>query len=98
MNSKLLKDELDKYRRQYDGLVEIHRILEKKLEQVQMALSFSVTNLGNAQQAVDMNKKLMRQMGEEHNKKEQDLIVFMNQLKAKLREMGYDGNFDKLGE
>ena len=96
MNIKPLKDELDKYRRQYDGLVEVHRILENKLEQAQSALSFSVKNLANAQQAVDANKKLMRQMGKEHSRKEQDLIAFMNRLKAKLREMGYDGSFDSL--
>lgn len=98
MTGKQLKAELEKYKRQYKILVGRCEQLDNENADLKAKLTMMAKNLTNAQNAFDANKALLRQMGEEHNKKEQDLIEFMNKLKAKLRELGYNGNFDRLGQ
>lgn len=98
MTGKQLKAELDKYKRQYKIVVGRCQQLEAAVEDANARMAIMGKNLINAQSAVDANKTLMRRMGEEHNRKEQELIEFMTNLKAKLRELGYNGHFDRLGE
>jgi hypothetical protein len=98
MNDKLLKEELEKWKTLYTGAGVVIRSLERQLADLSTKLSVAESNLSNAQNAVAINKTILRQVTEEHNRKEKDLIEFMNRLKAKLREMGYDGSFDRLGQ
>jgi hypothetical protein len=97
MNAKKIKEELDKYKRQYRNLVSRCEQLESQLIAADEREVIMRNNLLHAQNALDSNKAMLRQMVAEQSKKEHGLIDLMNGLKAKLREMGYDGNFDRLG-
>lgn len=92
-----LKNQLVKYKRLYRATGEANKRLEAVNKDLMGRLSVAEANLGNCQQALDMNKQLLRQMAEGHNAKEQGLVELLNKLKAKLREMGYHGDFDRLG-
>jgi hypothetical protein len=98
MNDKLLKEELEKWKTLYSGACVVIRSLERQLESLASKAQIAEMNLKNAQDAVLINKTLLRQVTEENNKNEKELIEFMNRLKAKLREMGYNGSFDRLGQ
>jgi predicted nucleic acid-binding Zn-ribbon protein len=97
MTGKQLKEELGKYKRQYRLIVNRCEQLEKQNNKAEEMLEVMRNNLLEAQKSVDLNKALLRQTMEEHSKKEHGLVALMNGMKAKLREMGYDGNFDNLG-
>jgi hypothetical protein len=98
MNDKLLIEERDKWKNLYTGAGVVIRSLERQLNDLQTQLSLAVANLKNANDALAINKTILRQAAEEHNRNEKELIEFMNRLKAKLREMGYHGSFDRLGQ
>jgi len=98
MNAKLLKDELDKYRRSYKRLVERNDELEARYHEQEERIAVLARSVEHCQKALDMNKDLMRRLGEEHNHKENDMVALLTGLKAKLREMGYNGDFDRLGD
>jgi cysteinyl-tRNA synthetase len=97
LTKKQMQDRMDKFRRLYKGLAETNRRFEQTINDLKSALATALANNTNCQKALDLNKTMLRQMSEEHGKKEQELIKLLTQLKAKLREMGYDGNFDNLG-
>ena len=97
MNAKKLQDELDKYKRSYKQIVDRNTQLEERFEVQEDRIAVLTSSLEQCQKAVDMNKKLLRQMGEEHGRKEQGLVSFMNRLKDKLREIGY-ADFNNLGD
>lgn len=97
MNKSKIKEELEKYKSLYRSMVNGNKKMEQTILDLRLRLGAVMQNLENANQAVQMNKDMLRQIGEEHNKKERGLIAFMNQLKAKLKEMGYNGSFDRLG-
>lgn len=92
------KEELEKWKTLYTGAGVVIRSLERQINDLQTQLSLAVANLKNANDALAINKTILRQATTEHSRKEQELIEFMNRLKAKLREMGYDGSFDRLGQ
>ena len=96
MSGKQLKIELDKYKRQYRNLVARCQQLEGQLLAAEKNMEVLGQSLKFAQSAVDMNKAMLRQSVDEHNRKERDLIEYMNLLKAKLRELGY-ADFNRLG-
>lgn len=97
MTKKEMSDKLDKYIKLYKSVSDANKRLEQSNRDLQNQLATAKANLENANNAVEINKNLLRQMTEEHSKKEQELIDLMTRLKAKLREMGYDGNLDNLG-
>jgi len=97
MNNKKMKDELDKYKRQYKNIVNRNVQLENQFQRQEEKNQQLLNSLVECQKAVDMNKTLLRKFGEEHNRKENEMVDLMNRLKAKLREMGYNGNFNRLG-
>ena len=97
MNAKKLQDELDTYKRSYKQIVGRNTHLEELYKKQEDRKAVLTAALESCQQAVDMNKQMVRQMGEEHSKKEGALVEFMNRLKAKLRELGY-GDFNRLGD
>ena len=94
MNMKKIKEEFDIYKRQYQNLVSRCKQLENQLADSEKREVIMRNNLFQAQNALDTNKMLLRQMVEEQSKKEHSLIDLINRLKSKLREMGYNGNFD----
>lgn len=98
MNEKIIKEELAKYKRQYKIIVDLNKQMESEIAANKDVITLLTQNLENAQKALDIQKNLGRQMSAEWSKKEQGLIEFMNCLKNKLREMGYDGDFDRLGK
>ena len=97
MNAKLLKDELDEYKRSYKRIVARNEQLEEQWVAQEARIKLLGDSLANCQQALDINKTNMRQLAEENQKKENDLVALLTSLKAKLREMGYNGDFDNLG-
>jgi cysteinyl-tRNA synthetase len=97
LTMKQMKGRMDKFRRLYNSTVIANRRFEQTINDLKASLATALANNANCQKALDINKTLIRQMSEEHGKKEQELIKLLTQLKAKLREMGYDGNFDNLG-
>ena len=97
MNAKKLEDELDKYKRSYKQIVGRNAHLEELYIKQEERIAILTGALENCQKAVDMNKQMLRQMGEEHASKEAGLVDFMNKLKAKLREFGY-ADFNRLGD
>lgn len=97
MNAKKLKDELDKYKRSYTNLVARCEQLESHLRAADEREAGLRNNLLQAQNALDTNKLMLRQMVAEQSQKEHGLIDLLNRLKTKLREMGYNGSFDNLG-
>lgn len=97
MSAKKLKEELDKFKRSYKLIVARNVELENQFQKQEERIAVLTQSIEECQRALDMNKKLMHQLGEEHNRKEHELVTFMNALKAKLREMGYNASFDNLG-
>lgn len=97
MNAKLLKAEFDQYKRSYKLIVARNTQLEEQWVQQEARIELLGKSLEQCQRGLDLNKTLMRQLGEEHNKKENELVALLTGLKAKLREMGYNGDFDNLG-
>ena len=97
MTPKQAKNQLDKYKRLYRVTGEANKRFERTITDLIGHNKTLGANLINAQNAVDLNKILLRQMMEDHNQKQHDLIALLTSLKAKLREMGYDGDFDNLG-
>lgn len=97
MNNKQLKDDFDKYKRSYAAIVDRNVQLEKRYAEQEDRIAVLSGSLENCQKALDMNKSLMRQISDEHSKKENSLVEILTALKAKLREMGYNGDFDNLG-
>lgn len=95
--NKVLKETLAKFKALYKSTSEANIRLQQTNADLQKQLKTSLANLAHAQISVDLNKKMLRQMAEENNRKENELIELLTQLKAKLRELGYDGNFDNLG-
>lgn len=89
--------QLLEWKKHYKSVSERCKKLEAQVQEQDRNIMFLSHSLKNAQTAVQLNKDVLLKVTEEHNKKEKDLIDFMNKLKAKLREMGYDGNFDNLG-
>ena len=98
MTGKEAKAALIKYKQLYRSLAKANKNAEQTIKDLQLRIQTLTANLENAQRAVDINKTLLHQVTHEHNNKEQGLIALMTQLKAKLREMGYDGDFDRLGK
>jgi len=96
MNEKKLQEEFDKYKRSYKQIVGRNAHLEAQYAEQEERIAVLAASLDNCQKALDTNKALMRQMGEEHNRKEASLVSFMNRLKEKLREFGY-ADFNRLG-
>lgn len=96
-NNSNLKEELRKYKQQYNILVVRCNQLEGQLLDANGQINFLRQSLFSAQKALDINKDLLRRTAEEHNKKEQSLVSFMNKLKDKLRELGY-ADFNNLGD
>jgi hypothetical protein len=96
MNNKELKDRYDKYRRLYRATGEANKRFEQTIRDMQAQLTTMQANLRNCQNALDLQKTLNRQMGEEHDRKQQEVIEYMNLLKEKLRELGY-ADFNNLG-
>jgi len=96
MNVKKIEEDLDKYKRSYKQIVGRNAHLEAQYKEQENRIAVLTAALENCQQAVDMNKTLLRKMGEEHASKEAGLVDFMNRLKKKLREF-WDGDLDKLG-
>jgi hypothetical protein len=94
---KELEDEGIKWKSLYKGIARTNERFQIQINDLSRRLATAETNLVNAQNAVDLNKNMLHQVSTENNKKEQELIALMNKLKAKLREMGYDGSFDSLG-
>jgi hypothetical protein len=97
MTGKEAKAALIKYKQLYRSLAKANINAEQTIKDLQLQVQTLTANLENAQKAVDINKNLLHQVTHEHNNKEQALIGLLTKLKAKLREMGYDGNFDRLG-
>jgi len=97
MNEKALRDELAKFKRSYRRIVSRNTELENQFEAQEARIAVLSNNLVQCQKALDMNKTLIRQFGDEHSRKEQAMASFINALKAKLRELGY-GDFNKLGD
>jgi hypothetical protein len=97
MTGKEAKAALIKYKQLYRSLAKANKNAEQTINDLQLKVQNLTANLENAQKAVDINKNLLHQVTHEHNNKEQALIGLLTKLKAKLREMGYDGNFDRLG-
>lgn len=98
MNFKELKADFEKFRRSYALIIERNAQLEKQYEQQEERIALLSRCLENCQKALDINKSLMRQISAEHDKKENSLVELLTALKAKLRDMGYNGNFDRLGQ
>ena len=96
MNDKKLQEDFDQYKRSYKQIVGRNEQLELQYEKQEAKIGTLTAALGHCQQALDLNKMLMRQMAEENNHKEAELVAFMNLLKDKLREYGY-GDFNNLG-
>ena len=96
MNRKEMEDRYNKYRRLYKATAEANKRFEQTIRDLQGQLTTALSNLTNCQSALDMQKTMNRQMGEEHDKKQQDLVEYMNLLKGKLRELGY-ADFNNLG-
>jgi len=96
--NKELKQHLDKYKALYKSTSDANRRLQQVNADLQIHLKTALANLVNAQKAVTINKTMLRQVAEGHNRKEQELIELLTQLKAKLRELGYNGDFDSLGK
>lgn len=97
MTNKETREALIKYKRLYNSTGRVVIRHEQTIKDLQAQLSTVHTNLTNCQTALDLQKTLNRQIGEEHNKKEQDLVTYMNRLKEKLREFGY-ADFNQLGD
>ena len=97
LTRKELEEHLSKFKRLYRSVGDANKRYEQIISDLQTKLVTAESNLENAQQAVNINKTLLRQLAEENSKKEEGLINLLTQLKKKLREMGYDGNFDSLG-
>lgn len=85
------------WQKRYESLLIAFSQLKENYDQQEKTLVFLKQQLSNADQAVEINKNLIRQLNEEHNKKEQQMVYFMNKLKDKLREFGY-ADFNRLGE
>lgn len=98
VNSIKLQESLDHWKRLHNNVAETNKRFQAQVHDLTVRLKTMEMNLANAQKASDINKNMLRQMGEAHTKKEQELIKLLTQLKAKLREMGYDGSFDNLGD
>ena len=96
MNRKELEDQYNKYRRLYKSTAEANKRFEQTIRDLQAQLRTALSNLENANNALAIQKDLNRQMGEEHNRKQQELVEYMNLLKGKLRELGY-ADFNNLG-
>jgi len=96
-NIQELRNEFDKYKRSYNAIVKRNTDLENQYVAQENRIQLLMSSLDNCQKALDINKNLMRKLAEEHNNKESSLVDFMNKLKKKLRELGYNGSFDNLG-
>ena len=97
MNIKEAKQQLAKYKQLYSSLANANRKAQQTINDLQAQLNTAQANLLNANNAVEINKKILRNATDEHKKKEKGLIDLLTNLKAKLREMGYDGDYDSLG-
>lgn len=95
---KQVMQERDKWKSLYNGLGDTVQRLEKEICQLTIKVSQAQSNQNNASSASEINKNILRQATEEHNRKEQEMVGLITKLKAKLREMGYDGDFDRLGQ
>jgi uncharacterized protein YjaG (DUF416 family) len=96
-NNREIKEHLRKYKALYQSLAEANKRQTQTILELQNQVSTLSSNLVNAQKAVDINKGILRSATEGHNLKEQELISLLTGMKAKLREMGYNGNYDNLG-
>lgn len=97
MNGKEAKQALEKYKRLYDSLAKANQKAERTIQDLKAQAAALSANLINANNALDINKTILRDATDQHNLKEKGLIDLLTNLKAKLREMGYHGNFDNLG-
>jgi len=88
--------DLEKWKSLYNGLSRHVELLEKKIMDQNAVMKIMRENLENAQKAVDINKKMLRDSMTEYNEKEQEYIKVLNLLKDKLREFGYV-DFNSLG-
>ena len=98
MNGKEAKQGLEKYKRLYDSLAKANLKAERTIKDLKAQVANLSETLANANRAFDINKTIMRNATDQHNQKEKGLIDLLTNLKAKLREMGYNGNFDNLGQ
>jgi len=87
----------NEWKSRYESLLMAFNRLEAQSKQQAETITFLTQQLANADKAVEINKNLLRMVTEEHNKKELDMVYYMNKLKDKLREFGY-ADFNRLGE
>lgn len=97
LTKKQLEAQLVKFKQLYKSVADANKRWEKTNNDLMKQLQIANNNLVNAQNAVNMHKNMLVQTTEAHNKKEQGLVELLNKLKAKIREMGYHGDFDSLG-
>ena len=98
MNGKEAKQALEKYKRLYESLAKANQKAERTIQDLKAQIANLSETLANANRAFDINKTILRDATDQHNQKEKGLIDLLTNLKAKLREMGYNGNFDNLGK
>lgn len=90
--------EQDSYwKRLYESLIVQNQKLEQKITEQAGVIGFLSENNTNAQAAVDIMKQTLLNATMEHNKKEQQLIGYMNKLKEKLKEYGF-ADFNTLAD
>jgi predicted nucleic acid-binding Zn-ribbon protein len=77
------------WKKRYKSLAKGVAELEKTIESQTSLLSTMNSNLENAQEAVDLNKMILRNAVAEHNKKEQEYVGLITRMKAKLKELGF---------
>jgi len=94
---KALKEEKEKWRKLYTSLAAAIPRINTEMDALRKMAEISRRNCENANKAAQTSKTILHTTMAQHNEKEKTYIALINGLKRKLREMGYDGNFDHLG-
>ena len=87
MNTKLLKEELNKYKRQYKIILLRNADLENQYQVQEEKIQLLTECLENSQKAIDINKTIVRQALASYSEKEQILNGEIIELKKRLKEL-----------
>ena len=96
-NIKALNEEKEKWRRLYASLAASIPKMKIELDNLRRDVEINRKNCENANKAAQISKTILHTTMRDHGEKEKEYIALINGMKSKLRELGYDGDFDRLG-
>jgi len=93
-----LLDELAEWKSKYRSLAAAHQVLEGKVATAHLQLELASKRVEHAQLNVDQRQAATQVALQQFNEKEQLYTRKLHALRAKLREVGYNGDLDNLGD